>query len=127
VVFDSVVFDSMLLWRRLVLGILLAHGVTGATVPQAVLRRFESDAAALQLSATYSGEFIRCARHSAHGSYAYNIQLLGFHDRVRLLLSLDDLRPGERDRAAIHLPSSLDFLYYLVRPVRLLWDRSARK
>lgn len=115
------------LWRTLVLGILLAHGVTGAAVPQAVLRRFESDAAACSLAQHIQENLFDAPGIPPMGLMPYNIQLLGFHDRVRLLLSLDVLRPGERDRAAIHLPSSLDFLYYLVRPVRLLWDRSARK
>jgi hypothetical protein len=61
------------------------------------------------------------------GRVAYSIQLLGLHDRVRLLLSQEVLRPNEKDRAAVHLPLSLDFLYYLIRPVRLLRQRSAKQ
>lgn len=33
------------------------------------------------------------------------------------------MRPNERDRAMVSLPPQLDFLYYLVRPVRLARDR----
>ncbi len=60
------------------------------------------------------------------GGVPYNVQLLGFRDRARLILSAGFLRPNERDRAAIHLPPGLDVLYYLVRPLRILWERSAR-
>jgi hypothetical protein len=114
------------LWRTLVLGVLLAHRVAGATVPQAVLRRFESDATACSLARHIQENLFDAPGSAPMGRMPYNMHLLGFHDRVRLLLSLDVLRPNERDRAAIHLPPSLDFLYYLVRPVRILWDRSAR-
>jgi len=60
------------------------------------------------------------------GRMPYAFQLLGFRDRVRWFLSLDFLRPKESDRSALQLPPSLDALYYLVRPVRMLWDKSAR-
>jgi hypothetical protein len=60
------------------------------------------------------------------GRVPYGIQMLDFRDRIRLLFSLDILRPNERDRAAFPLPKSLHALYYLIRPVRIFWDRSAR-
>jgi hypothetical protein len=56
----------------------------------------------------------------------YNLQLLDFRDRLRFLSSLHFLQPNERDRAVISLPHRLRALYYLIRPFRILLDRSAR-
>jgi len=60
------------------------------------------------------------------GRIPYNIQLLGFRDRAAALLSVSFLRPNPQDRALIRLPKRLDALYYLVRPIRILLDRSGR-
>jgi hypothetical protein len=114
------------LWRTLALGVLLANRVAGAAVPQAVLRRFESDATAYNLARHIQENLFDAPGSPPMGRLPYYVQLLGFRDRVRLLLSPDVLRPNERDREAIHLPRSLEALYYLVRPVRMLLDRSAR-
>ena len=114
------------LWRTLALGVLLAHRVADAAVPQAVLRCLESDATANSLARHIQENLFDAPGRLPMCRIPYNIQLLGFYDLVRLPLSLDLWRPNERDRAALHLPQSLDALYYLVRPVRILWDRSAR-
>jgi Uncharacterised nucleotidyltransferase len=114
------------LWRALALGVLLAHRIGGATVPQSVLRRFESDTTACDLAQHIQEHLFDAPGSTPVSRVPYNIQLLGFHDRVRLFLSPHFLRPNERDRAAIPLPKSLHVLYYLIRPFRILWDRSAR-
>jgi hypothetical protein len=114
------------LWRALALGILLAHRVAGAVVPQAVLRRFESDATACRLAQHIQENLFDAPCSPPAGRMPYNVQLLGFHDRLKMLFSPDFLQPNVRDRAAIPLPKSLYALYYLIRPFRILWDRSAR-
>lgn len=114
------------LWRTLALGVLLARRVAGAAVPQAVLHSFESDTTACSLAGHFQQTLFDWPLCPPPGRIPYAILLLGFHDRVRLLLSLDRWRPNEKDRAAVHLPQSLEALYYLVHPVRLLWDRLAR-
>ena len=114
------------LWRALVLGVLLAHRVAGATVPQAVLRRFESDTTARKLAQLIQDNLFDAPGSPPAGRMPYNVQLLGFEDRLKMLLSPDFLQPNVRDRAAIPLPKSLYALYYLIRPFRILWDRSAR-
>jgi len=45
---------------------------------------------------------------------------------LRMLLSPSILRPNALDRAVVQLPKSLDFLYYAIRPLRILLDRSGR-
>jgi len=114
------------LWRSLALGVLLARRVAAAPVPQDVLRRFERDATAYSLARHIQEILFDEPGSTPMGRIPYNIQLLGFHDRIRLLLSVESLRPNERDRAAIHLPQWLHALYYLARPIRILCDRSAR-
>ncbi len=114
------------LGRTLALGVLLAHRVVGTAVPEDVLGRFESDATACRLAQHVQESLFDAPGSPPLGRMPYNIQLLGFRDRMRFLLSLAVLRPNEHDRAAIHLPPSLDALYYLVRPLRILWDKSAR-
>jgi len=114
------------LWRSLALGILLAHRVADAAVPEPALRRFESDAAACSMAQHFEEALFDAPGSPPIGRQPYNIQLLDFHDRLRVFLSLDFLRPNARDRAVVRLPKSLHALYYLVRPIRLLWDRSAR-
>ena len=114
------------LWRALALGVLLAHRVAAASVPPHVLRRFESDAPASKLARHIEANLFDAPGSTPKGSVPYNLQLLGFQDRVRSFLHMDFLRPNERDRAAIRLPQWLHAFYYLVRPVRILCDRSPR-
>jgi hypothetical protein len=112
--------------RTLSLGILLAHRVAGATVPQTVLRRFEADTTARLLAEHIQENLFDAPGSTPPSSLPYSIHLLDFRDRVGLLLSMNLLRPNERDRAAFPLPKSLHALYYLIRPIRIFWDRSAR-
>jgi Uncharacterised nucleotidyltransferase len=112
--------------RTLALGILLAHRVAGATVPQAVLRGFEADTTARLLAQHIQENLFDAPGSTPPGPIPYSIQLLDFRDRVRFLLSMDLLRPNENDRAVFPLPKSLQALYYLIRPVRIFFDRSAR-
>lgn len=114
------------LYRTLALGVLLAHRVAGAAIPPSVLRRFESDTTAVKLAEHVESNLFDAPGSTPVGHVPYSVQLLEFRDRIRFLLSPKFLRPNERDRAAIPLPRSLDALYYLIRPFRLLWDRSAR-
>lgn len=114
------------LWRALALGVLLAHRVAGVAVPESVLRRFEADTTARKL-ALFIGENLFDAPGSTPASRVpYALQLLGPHDRMMMFLSLNFLRPNERDRAVVRLPRTLHALYYVIRPFRILWDKSAR-
>lgn len=114
------------LWRSLALGVLFAHRIVGATVAQSVLWRFESDAVACKVAQHIEDHLFDVPGSSPPGFVPYNFQLLDFNDRVRAILSFDFLKPNDRDRAALSLPKPLHFLYYLIRPFRLLSDRSAR-
>jgi hypothetical protein len=112
--------------RTLALGVLLARRIAGAAVPQSVLRRFESDTTACKLAQHVEENLFIAPGSAPIGRVPYNVLLLGLQDRLRLLLSLELLRPNERDRATLPLPKSLHVLYYLIRPFRIFRDRSAR-
>lgn len=114
------------LWRTLALGVLLAHRISGAAVPKAALRGFAADAAANRIAQHVEATLFDAPGSAPVGRLPYNVQLLDFRDRIRLLLSRDFLQPNELDRAAVPLPRSLHAAYYLIRPVRILLDRSAR-
>lgn len=114
------------LWRALELGVLLAHRMTDAFVPNDVLSMFEKDARASRIAAHIEANLFIAPGSKPQGRVPYHLQLLGFQDRLSLLLSLEFLRPNERDRAVIRLPESLRVLYYLVRPYRILRDRTGR-
>jgi len=114
------------LWRALALGVLLANRVAGVFVPEDILRRFESDTTALHLAQHIQENLFVALGSTPAGRVPYHFQLLSFRDRVGLILLSSFLRPNERDRAFLPLPKPLHALYYLIRPFRMLWDRSAR-
>jgi hypothetical protein len=114
------------LWRTLALGVLLAHRVTGADVPQAELRRFESARGVRVLAQHIDENLFDSYLPKPPGFLPYAIRILGIRDRLRLFFSLSIFRPNDHDRAFLALPRPLHALYYLVRPLRLLIDRSPR-
>jgi hypothetical protein len=114
------------LWRSLALGVLLAHRFADAEVPQAILRRFEADTTVRNLTQYIAENLFDAPGSAPAGGVPYYIKLLGFRDRVRMVMSLDYLRPNEHDRAVLPLRGPLSPLYYLIRPFRLFRDRSPR-
>lgn len=114
------------LWRCLALGVLLARRMAGAEAPVEVLRSFESSAALRTLAQFLDENLLEHPGRMPPGWIPYNIRILGLRDRAALVLSPSLLRPNARDRAVVKLPRSLEPLYYLIRPFRVLLDRSGR-
>jgi len=114
------------LLRTLALGVMLAQRVCGAQVPAEVLRRFEANRDASGLAAHFEQAVFDEPGKIPVGHLPYSLRLLDFRDRARMLLSTNFARPNARDREILRLPKALHVLYYLVRPIRLLLDRSAR-
>ncbi len=112
--------------RAVGLGVLLSERVLKASIPAFVLGQFEGDKATRRLADHFAINLIENPGMGPSGRIPHGFQLLDFQDRLKLLLSLDFLRPNERDRAVVDLPQWLCPLYYLLRPIRLMWDRSAR-
>ena len=114
------------LWCALALGVLLARQVCGAEIPRDVLRRLERVSSARKLAKHFGDNLFATPGLGPPGWIPYNVQLLDVRDRLRLLFSADILRPNDQDRSVVALPQWLDPLYYLIRPFRVLRDRSAR-
>jgi len=112
--------------RALALGVLLAHRVGEAVIPEAVLRVFESDSTARSLAHHIADNLFERPGSTPESRLPYHVQLLGFSDRMKMLFSIDFLRPNARDRAVIGLPKALEPLYFFIRPFRILWDKTAR-
>ena len=114
------------LWRSVGLGVLLAKRLAGATPPSSVVRGFESDRTVRRLVGALQKQVIDQPGKIPDGRVPYNLQILDFRDRAAVIFSPAILRPSARDRAAVKLPRRLEALYFLIRPFRILWDRSGR-
>jgi hypothetical protein len=114
------------LLRALAVGTILAHGVCAADVPEKILRRFEADRSALGVAQHVQETLFTAPGRLPKSRMPYYIRMLDFRDRVRYVGSGDFLRPVAKDREFIALPRLLHPLYYLIRPIRMLRDRSAR-
>ena len=114
------------LWRCLALGVLLARRVAGARVPAEAQRDFEADRRIRNLAKFLEEHLLEEPGKMPGGWMPYNLQILGFRDRSRVILSPSFLKPGVHDRAFVKLPKVLEPLYYLIRPLRILLDRTAR-
>ena len=112
--------------RALALGLLLAHRVCAAQIPPTMLRHVASDGTANRLAHSLEQILFDRPGHFPAGRIPYNVQLLDTADRLRIFLSADFFRPNERDLAFIRLPRALHFLYFVLRPLRILRDKSAR-
>lgn len=114
------------LWRAVALGVLLARSLCGASVPEQALKGFASDRATRELAAHFEQSILDEPGKAPPGRLPYSLRILDRADRVRWLLRGEFFRPNERDVAAVRLPSVLRPLYFFVRPLRVLFDRSAR-
>jgi hypothetical protein len=95
-------------------------------VPAKVLRSFENDRTVRKLANFFQKHVPSEPGRVPQGRVPYDIQLLRFRERASVILSPAFLRPNERDRAVVRLPKMLDPLYFLIRPIRLLFDRTGR-
>jgi hypothetical protein len=112
--------------RTLALGVLLAHRMASANVPESVLHRFTSDSTMLTLARQVEKGPFDPNSSGLTSRTGYWVELLEWSDRIRYFFSLESLRPNHVDRAALPLPKSLHALYYVIRPLRILRDRLTR-
>jgi hypothetical protein len=114
------------LWRPLALGVLLAHNVCSAQIPRSALEGFNADATARSLARSIEDLLFDKPGELPTSRVPYNVKLLGFQDRLKLFLSPALFRPNELDLNFVRLPGPFKILYPLVRPLRVLRDKSAR-
>lgn len=73
--------------RTLALGVLLAHRVLGATVPENLLHRFASDSAISTLAQDIEEALFDFSSNVPENRTGYKVQLMEFRDRIRYLFS----------------------------------------
>jgi hypothetical protein len=111
--------------RMLLLGLRLARGLADASLPEEVWRKVEEDEAVARLSTDaaarmFDGE--EYAPASFLRSVGFNLRARR-RARERLRYFRFILTPTDGDLAALALPARLSFVYYLLRPFRLLLKR----
>jgi hypothetical protein len=95
-------------------------------MPEGVLHEFQSDRISARLARHFQKSVLDAPGSIPAGRIPYSIQLLDVRDRLNLLFTRVLLLPNERDRAFVQLPKALDTLYFLIRPVRILFDHTPR-
>lgn len=111
--------------RMLFLGLLLAHDLLGANLPEEVLKRVQAEQIVKSLASLVCKWLFCQAENPTRGRekklFYFQVRER-FQDRVPYLAHLVHLliAPSETDRAFLPLPTSLSFLYYLIRPIRVV-------
>lgn len=113
--------------RSIFLGILLAKNLLGTAIPPTVLQHIQSDSLANSLFKEVSEQLF-----IASPQLVGEIERTVFHIRTRerwrdkiqsfigILNHSGWIKPTEEDRKFFPLPTSFEFFYYLIRPIRVL-------
>ena len=120
--------EELGLKRVLGIGILLAQGLLGAAVPPKLGQGLKIDHTAKALAAQARTRLFEepGERWGLKGGITCQMEIRErFQDRTRVFFRYlwNKLKPTERDRWFLPLPSALAIAYYLVRPVRLALER----
>ena len=123
--------------RMLLLGLRMAHELLGAPLPPSVARRVQRERSLDRLSDQVERGLWRETGKRRGGSegthepadHRFYIQARErLRDKLsyRIIFGRPRVRawitPSERDRAFLRLPPAFGLLYYLIRPVRVLWQ-----
>jgi hypothetical protein len=115
--------------RTLRLGLRVAHRWIGTPIPTALRLEVESDAALPEMIAHIEKHWLFSNRRPKDGPVAIRAPYLSktrerWQDRWAYYkhLARIAITPTEQDRAFLSLPSPFSFLYYGVRPLRLLYE-----
>jgi hypothetical protein len=111
--------------RMLCLGLLLAQGLLGAAAPDDVRQtRAYGEVAGLAVEVT---KRLFCGGEHESASFARSVKF-NLRARGRLREKFEYLRfiltPTDGDLTARSFPSGMSFMYYLLRPLRLIWKRN---
>jgi len=111
--------------RKLFLGLLLASDLLGTALPKEVMQRLQADPEVKWLATfVYEPLFLGIdERNRVIARLVFSVRVLErLRDKVRYCLFIWNYRgaPNARDREFLPLPSVLAFVYYLIRPIRLI-------
>ena len=108
--------------RMLLLGLRLASGLLGAALPESMREAIHADPTAATLSESVAGKLFAGAEFEPSGfaaSVRFNLSARRrLREKIRYFSFI--LTPTDGDLAALSIPPGLSFVYYLLRPVRLL-------
>ncbi|OUL26880.1 hypothetical protein BV378_12205 [Nostoc sp. RF31YmG] len=105
--------------RMLLLGLFLAHGLLGTTLPEEVLLKIHSNTLVKSLYLQVC-EWLFERQPSKFEVYILHLKVREhLADKLRYFLYLT-ITPNEKEWALLPLPKFLSFLYYLLRPLRLI-------
>ncbi len=109
--------------RLLLTGLSLAHDLLEASLPTEIQKRLEEDAKARWLAQNMIRRFAGF-RWSGSGFLDIPFYHLRARERFRDKANycLQMAVPSIKDRGFLPLPESLNFLYYLIRPLRLVFE-----
>jgi hypothetical protein len=124
--------------RLLLMELLAAHALLGASLPEKVHRAAAADRVASDLAADLPRRIFEAMPEQARSldTRFYlrtrervndKLEYFRYLARGRLFRLGLLLKPSDQDRRFLPLPSALAFLHYLVRPVRVIWQRTAVK
>lgn len=112
--------------RMLLLGLRLARALASAELPEEVLRKIKEDETAARLASDAARRMFDGAEYKPAGffrSVGFNLRARS-RARERLRYFRFILTPTDGDLKAFALPARLSFVYYLLRPMRLLLKRT---
>ncbi len=107
--------------RMLLLGLLLAHDLLEAPVPEPLVARARGDSTIRTLARLVQSRLFTdpTTADDPWNARVFQLRVLErWRDRVRFILRLT-FTPSLGDSALVRLPAVLSLLYYLIRPVRL--------
>ena len=108
--------------RMLLLGLCVAHDLLGARLPAEVEEKLQADPEIIRLAEQIYARLFYGGSDAGGMSGYFIFQLKA---RPRLLDKFNYCRyvisPTEEDLTLLSLPAPLSFIYYLLRPLRMLW------
>jgi hypothetical protein len=108
--------------RMLLLGVYVAHDLLGARLPEQAEGAMQADPEIVRLAERIYAQLF-ASGSDAVGMYGYFIFQLKARPRLRDKFNYCRymISPTEEDLTLLTLPASLSFIYYLLRPLRMLW------
>jgi hypothetical protein len=114
--------------RLIFIGLLLAQNLLGTDLPDFILEQMHSDSVANSVASRLHTQLFSeiCEPYGAVETTFFHIKTRErWKDKIKSFLGLmilsGWLHPTKRDRDVIPLPTQLSFIYYLIRPIRVLW------
>jgi hypothetical protein len=105
--------------RAFLTGMGLANAIFACRLPEEVRRRVQRDRwAQLAIRHVLKGLFVDC-NHRTWNFLALLMLASGLRNRLRLVGQL--LEPGPADHSMFEVPSGFNWIYYIIRPLRLAW------